>query len=129
MSSYLQKITFRQALVSLIQKNPNFLGELLLEYSFVGEGRGCYSNFTLRDSFRSYSVGVAEAKDYLLGYGYADQEEEDSETARIQCFYDPKIDLMVAWIWDGDGHLIFKFDNTIIENTDIKKDYIWKFIE
>lgn len=128
MSSHLQKLIFRHAMVSQLMQNPNFLGELLLEYSFVGEGRGCYSNFELRQTFEPCSWGVEQVKDDLLGFGYAEEDGEDEDVAKIKCFYDSKIDLMVAWFWSGDGHLIFKFDGTTLENTDIKKDYTWKFL-
>lgn len=113
-----------------IKEDPNALGEALLKYSFVGEGRGCYSNFILRSSFRKYSEGVDIFADHLIGYFPPElwDAEYYADKDNIQSYIDPEMDLAVLWFWDGDGHLIFKLGDIIIENTDIKKSYYWKFL-
>lgn len=110
----------------LAVEDPNILGEILLDYTFVGDGRGCYSNFDLRPSFRRYSAGKDMFCEELLGCldcpdGYL---EEDIEN--IKSYIDPEIDLAVIYHWDGDGHLIFKLGDILIENRDVKKSNNWK---
>jgi hypothetical protein len=47
----------------------------------------------------------------------------------IKSYIDPEIDLAAIYHWDGDGHLIFKLGNIIIENDDIKKSHNWRFVK
>jgi len=113
----------------LAVKDPNVLGEALLDYTFVGDGRGCYSNFDLRPSFRRYTAGKDMFCEEFLGCsdypdGYC---EEDIEN--IKSYIDPEIDLTVIYHWDGDGHLIFKLGDIVIENDDIKKSHNWRFLK
>ena len=123
--SKIAKIIFEQAL-----EDPNVLGEALLKYSFVGEGRGCYNNFELRPSFRLFSSGKNGFADHFLGEGdLYDTYEYSQEIDRISSYLDAEIELAVAWLWDGDGHLIFQLGEVMLENTDIKKSNNWRFID
>ena len=110
-------------------KDPNVLGEVLLDYTFVGEGRGCYSNFDLRPSFRLYTAGKDMFCKELLGFSDCPDGFYDEDIENIKSYIDPEIDLAVIYHWDGDGHLIFKLGDIIIENDDIKKSHNWRFIK
>ena len=121
----IKNILFDQAL-----KDPNALGELLLSYAFVGEGRGCYSNFKLRDSFVEV-INKDEIHSLIYGENCLDfstPQEIKEEKEQIKQYTCKETNLSVGWIWDGDGHLVFKFKDIILENNDIKKDYTWRFI-
>jgi hypothetical protein len=107
-------------------KNPNILGEVLLDYTFVGAGRGCYSNFDLRPSFRLYTAGKDMFCEELLGHPDCPDGCYDEDVENIKSYIDPEIDLTVVYHWDGDGHLIFKLGDILIENRDIKKSNNWK---
>jgi hypothetical protein len=119
-------------LLRFAKQDECVLGEALLEYAFPGDGRGCYSNFELRDSFVPFPEGVDKYKNYLLGSIYEvdeDYPEEfhcPEELKRIHSFIDSETNLKVAWFWDGDGHLIFESDDFCIENPDIKKSSRWR---
>lgn len=111
-------------------EDPNFLGEVLLRHSFVGEGRGCYSDFELNPDFRESDRIRGEFSDRFFGLpDIYTVEEYQEEVERISAYINPEIDLSICWSWaNGDGHLIFKIGDVVLENTDIKKDYTWKFI-
>jgi hypothetical protein len=109
-------------------EDANILGEILLSYTFVGEGRGCYSNFNLRPSFRLYTTGIDMFCDELLGFSDSPDGLKTLFTKNIKSYIDPEMDLAAIWHWDGDGHLIFKLGDITIGNDDIKKSYNWKFI-
>lgn len=102
------------------------LGESLLKYAFPGEGRGCYSNFKLRDSFVPFPEGFDKYAPMLLGEHLYIEECSDEERESIHCFIDSETNLKVAWAWDSDGHLIFEGDDFCIENPDIKKSSRWR---
>ena len=122
--SKLAKIILDQAL-----ENADTLGEALLKYSFIGEGRGCYSNFELRPSFRLFNGGKDGFSENLIGDKDLYSEEEYlAEVNKISSYLDAEIELAVVWLWDGDGHLIFQLGDLILENTDIKKSYGWRFV-
>ena len=106
------------------------MGEILLKHCFVGEGRGCYSNFDLHPKFRLWSEGKDKFSEHFIGHpDIYSPEEFAEEVEKINAYIDPVLDLAVAWDWsNGGGHLIFKFGNEILENTDIKKSYGWRFI-
>jgi hypothetical protein len=118
-----------EIILDRVFEDANMLGEILLDYSFVGEGRGCYSNFELRDCFREYSSGRDQFADRFIGEGdLFDTYEYAQEIEGIKSYINPEIELIVCWNWSGDGHLIFKLGPLILENTDIKKSYNWKFV-
>jgi hypothetical protein len=122
--------TIKDIILNRVLEHPNTLGEVLLEYVFPGEGRGCYSNFNVRESFKEYSDGKEFFAKLILGY-HSDlfsEEEIEQDKARISCYREAESDIEVAWLWDGDGRLIFKLGKILIENTDIKKSYTWDFI-
>jgi hypothetical protein len=112
-------------ILQFVKKDECILGEALLEYAFVGEGRGCYSNFKLRDSFVPFPDGVDKYAPMLLGEHLYIEECSDEERESINSFIDSKTNIKIAWLWDGDGHLIFEGDDFFIENTDIKKSSRW----
>jgi len=110
-------------------EDANILGEVLLRYTFVGEGRGCYSNFDLRPSFRLYTAGKDMFCEELLGCSDSPDGYYEEDIENIKSYIDPEIDLAVIYHWDGDGHLIFKLGDIIIENDDIKKSHNWRFVK
>lgn len=121
----LAKIILSQAM-----EDPNTLGEALLKYAFVGEGRGCYSNFELRPSFRLWREGMDKFSENLVGpCDIYSEEEYEEEVNKISSYIDAELDLAVAWLWSGDGSLIFKLGDVILQNTDIKKSHNWKFVD
>lgn len=101
--------------------DPVILGELLRAYCFVGEGYGCYSTFDLRDEFKEVEDEIAtnllSFKDEWWGEG-----EEMSPVSYTNG------DIVVSWLWDGDGTLYFRYDGNEIINTDCKKAYEWDFV-
>lgn len=119
--------TLTEIIIEKVFADPDVLGEILLSYAFIGEGRGCYSNFELRSSFRSWKAGAKNFAERLLGSleGLSDYES----TKGISSYLDPKLDLAVIWLWDGDGHLIFKLGDVVLENTDVKKSHGWRFCQ
>lgn len=120
----LQKLIFDHVI-----QDADSLGEILLKYTFIGEGRGCYSNFDLNPKFRLWTQGKDQFSDNFLGEQmYYEEDEYLEETNRIQSYMDPELELGVIWYWCGDGSLIFKFGDILIENTDIKKSYGWRFL-
>jgi len=116
-------MSFTEHVFKTLFNEPNFLGESLLKYCFVGEGRGCYSNFKVNPSFKERKELREEFAGDFLGEVF-----EDEELDSIHVFRNSKEDITLAWHWDGDGHLIFIFGKIQIENTDIKKEYTWEFI-
>ena len=123
--------TINDIILNRVLEHPNTLGEVLLEYVFPGDGRGCYSNFNVRESFKEYSEGKEFFANLMLGDYPADLfsvEEIKQDKEKISCYREEESDIEVAWFWDGDGHLIFKLGDTLLENTDIKKSYKWDFI-
>lgn len=113
-------------LLRFAKEDECVLGESLLEYAFPGEGRGCYSNFKLRDSFIPFPEAVDQYAPMLLGEHLYSLECSREERESIHCFIDSETNLKVAWAWDGDGHLIFEGDDFCIENPDIKKSSRWR---
>lgn len=114
-------------LLRFAKEDECVLGEALLEYAFPGDGRGCYSNFKLRDSFVPFPEGVDKYAPMLLGEHLYIEECTDEERESIHCFIDSETNLKVAWAWDSDGSIIFEFDDIIIFNYDIKSSYRWRF--
>jgi hypothetical protein len=117
-------MSFTEHIFKTLFNDPNFLGEALLSYCFVGDGRGCYSNFEVNPSFKKGKHLREEFAVDFLG-----EEFEDEDLDSIHVYTNIKEDITLAWHWYGDGHLIFVFGNIQVENTDVKKDYTWKFIK
>lgn len=123
----LSKLT--NALCDILFEDADMLGEVLLRYAFIGEGRGCYSNFELRPSFRLWAKGKDSFSEYLVGnQDIYSVEEYEEEVNKISSYLDAEIELAVVWLWNGDGSLIFQLGDIILENTDIKKSYGWRFV-
>ena len=76
-------------------EDADTLGEALLKYSFVGEGRGCYSDFELRPSLRLWEAGKDMFADNLLGFWPEELEDQESreEKESISSYLDPELDL------------------------------------
>jgi hypothetical protein len=124
----LQKLT--HSLCDIVFEDADMLGEVLMRYVFVGKGRGCYSNFDLNPKFRLWAKGKDKFSDNLLGDSAIYSESEYLEAIKsINSYIDAELDLSVVWDWrSGDGHLIFQLGSIILENTDIKKSYGWRFV-
>jgi len=101
-------------------------GEMLRQVTFVGgkDDVGCYSTFDVAPGFKPVKAGEALFEAMWQRIPSGDDYEEIS---RITAHYNPLLGLLVAWHWDGDGHLYF--DSLplgfAIENTDCKKGYGW----
>ena len=108
--------------------NPNILGELLRDWSFV-EATGCYSCFDLIEGFEEGHPKHKEKALEIFQSGNKCQEFKEEIENRAQVHYHPKADLLIAWFWDGDGELYFKLNETELLNTDCKKEYTWEFLE
>jgi hypothetical protein len=121
----LQKIIFNHVI-----NDADCLGEILLKYCFIGEGRGCYSNFNLRPEFRLYTAGKDQFSRHLLGdcISWMTESDYEQEINSINSYIDAELDLVIVWLYEHDGHLVFKFGDIMLENTDIKKSYGWRFI-
>lgn len=115
--------------------SPDELGEHLRRITFVGEGFGCYMNFDIRPH------GPLHKRDAIRLLGWDPDEEWDGlgynwdvEEPVGGCFYHPYTpDVLVsfAYLWDGDGRLVFRiWDRSgcvrTVENSDCKKDCDWK---
>lgn len=116
--------------------DPCAVGEILRELTFVGDGYGCYSDFTVRKGAREWSRD--ERANYWIAYGYdEDPEDEWSWTADAASDmgqgYTYELDgyrIDVCWYWDGDGTLTFvvwRGDEVLrcLTNTDCKKPNHW----
>jgi len=136
-----------------MNETANFLGEQYRQKSFIpdkyGNDFGCYSTFDTEKSFKQINISTKNkkhfknikkminiivynnTKDMLLKY----PEDIDNNVQYIKeaiaydrFYYSKKLDLYLAWHWDGDGTLIFiDKNNKIVVNTDCKKDYYWNF--
>lgn len=133
----------------LFEPDANKFGEALRHYCFVGNSQqvGCYSTFDLIECLEEVKSGkiYEEAKAILnpddeLGlkvFHYQIKEEDcwvehsswsnENEVERSK-ICEP-YEIVVAWLWDGDGHLYFRFNDRKVENTDCKCDYYWKWID
>lgn len=128
------------------EKDPNKFGEALRDYCFIGNcmQTGCYSTFDLIKGFEEVKSGyiyeevfqeiAPEFKDSLKVYIYELKEEEcymeyyDGENIIRTKFEEPFI-IILAYYWDGDGTLYFRWNNRSVINFDCKKDYVWKWTE
>jgi hypothetical protein len=112
--------------------DPDILGEALRSLTFTGKGFGCYSTFDLRED--AAPLGGEWAKQimqYEDGWWGTTRSEDFSgysfrhEGIMVECY----------WMWDGDGHLMYRLSDKghrflrAVENTDCKKDYGWKDVQ
>ncbi len=119
-------------------ESPNILGELLRHLVFVPKNEyGCYHTFELEEEFIEIDPLSEEGKrpcEMLFGrYNGSDYEEEiyplKEEVGDMRPKIFKKDDITVAWYWDRDGTLYFKFGDKEIINNDCKKDYEWEWIK
>src|SRR3989338_753088 len=108
---------------------PNGLGEALRDITFVGEGFGCYENFTVRKDAREWTrKEVASlAKERLERI---DDDDFIARAGKGYTFQEGTATVDVFWYWDGDGTLYFRVrdgNETIGEvvNDDCKKGHGW----
>ena len=130
----------------LTEQDANKFGEALRGFCFEGncEKVGCYSTFEVinvlkevkegkiyeeavkildteyKESIHVYHLNVEE-KDCWIAYNDPD---DNPERMRVR----EPFEIVLAWYWDGDGSLLFRFNNRIVINTDCKCDYTWKWI-
>lgn len=102
-------------------RNPNLVGELFRELTFV--------------KINDYSVGCYDSFDLTQDFNQVFDKEKLDNVAKIldidevfSCYYNDKLDLLVAWHWDGDGFLYFKHDKIELINKDCKKTHVWSFV-
>ena len=121
--------------------DPDVFGEALRDYCFVpdeyGNDVGGYNTFELRESFSPTPKHIAA--DFILmilkseqwwGEKYfweAERASEAFERFMESCYSDGNI--ILAWHWDGDGTLAFKYKGKIALNNDCKKVYVWEFVK
>lgn len=113
------------------EEDPNVVGEVFREYTFVGEGTGCYSNFTLRESFEPLEYkDIPQHVHELVGGGIITENEYDRRAyaSRVQMYKCNLSDIIVVWFWDGDGTLYFREGDVEVLNDDCKKNYTWEFV-
>lgn len=115
--------------------HENLVGELLRDFTFVGEGFGCYATFDVREGAAEWDHVQKVHWWRWFGYDNDDQGHGDttSEIADRGQGYGYELDgykVDVCWFWDGDGVLTFCVgkDGAILRrlyNGDCKKDYNW----
>lgn len=111
------------------------LGEFLREYTFAGEGYGCYTIFDVREDAIALTP---EERMELVRNIYPDYYNEDLEgtlqdiytASSAYAFEYDDYNIIVFWWWDGDGTLAFiiRHGEDIIRaifNDDCKKSYGW----
>lgn len=132
--------------IDLTNANPNTIGELFRDQTFVGEGFGCYSNFDVRADAVPLNTNVLrefwiefskrEASKHHVAWGFDCLQDVDDQMDHSQGYYwqHQGLEVWCVWIWDGDGHLVFRVKDTqtaewmMVSNTDCKKDHRWEFI-
>ena len=129
----------------LKEQNANWFGEALRGHCFIGRVNetGYYSTFRVHESFKQVKEGAIfeEAKKYLYDevevtvYHFKLEEKDcwisyegEGENARRMKICEP-FEIVMAWVWDGDGCLYFRFNDRKVINTDCKKDYNWEWIK
>lgn len=114
----------------LREVDSNVVGELLRDLTFLGEGYGCYSNFSVRSGARKWYP--RQRRDWWQALGV--DEECLDEVAFLGEGYTFDLDgylIDVCWFWDGDGTLTFCVSREAdvlrtLYNGDCKKDYGWR---
>jgi hypothetical protein len=111
------------------------LGELLREYTFVGEGRGAVDNFDVRASARVWSdEEVLAALEEGLSISDAADQRYDlivSNASTGGCTYAlGPLEVDVLWKWESDGSLSFVIrrgqeELLTLYNPDCKKTDNW----
>lgn len=98
----------------------------LIRMSVFKEEFGCYSCFELEDSFKKLDPKKdLSLKERTLLAGCFAKDEEEIKSMRV--FWSDEYQLKVAWLWDGDGTLLFvDVDNNCYVNSDCKKTYGWQ---
>lgn len=116
--------------VPIIGTNPDTLGELLREMTFVGEGYGCYVNFDVRRD--AAPLPHATAKRILIGDDPEDWADYPDDTFSGYVYVFDGLIVEAYWYWDGDGTLVFRLRSgalsepiRTIGNGDCKKSYGW----
>lgn len=104
-------------------ENPNALGELFRDITFVKNNKddyGCYSTFDVHKEFKEINdkKQINQIKE-LMGLEHDDH---------LTIYFNSDLNLIVAWHWDGDGTLLFQHKEITIINTDCKKGYTWEFL-
>jgi len=128
--------TLKVVLPYYIKNDANLLGEFLRDVSFKGPGYGCYDTFLVHDSFNQSlppDKMIQECKDILVGGPSLNVDPEDmrlfeEQYKELQIYYSNLYNLLVAWLWDGDGALYFNTGEHKLINTDCKKSTNWRFV-
>jgi len=119
------------------EKNPNFLGEALRYFSFIGHSgqTGCYETFEVNSIYKQIfdgkyydkvlnAIGMKDVKNYVYLY--------ECKGCKDEYFNIKPYIFVMGWAWDGDGVLYFRVirDNRDIEviNYDCKTDYEWEIL-
>lgn len=100
------------------------------DYSFI-QKTGCYSCFDLIPDFEKIDKESQFAEKILRIFGYFEQTNNNEEKRFIKDashMFKYK-DILMAWLWDGDGHLIVSDGKRTAQNTDCKKDYTWQWVK
>lgn len=111
--------------------DPNALGEMLRDITFVGEGYGCYSDFDLLPE--AVKLSKADREIFWRASKYEDPEEvAGMGEGCIYSIGDYRIEMV--YYWDGDGVLAFRVYKGLqilahIENDDCKKNYRWEHVQ
>ena len=93
---------------------PNVVGEMLRNIFFNEDdgNTGCYSTFQLRTEITPLPQEVIDDEIFTVASYKNDNNQE----------------VIMKYHWDGDGMLLFKFeDGSVLVNDDCKKDYNWKY--
>lgn len=107
-------------------EQPDIIGESLRDFSFIGEGLGCYHDFELREGFVRLEEESSMGKVLMQSMNYV---EEVEYAPSVHLYHHPKLNLYLSWYWDGDGTLLFGYQDKWVLNTDCKKRYDWEFVQ
>jgi len=121
-------INLRDNILRYAIKNPDVMGEMYRDLTFDQDANGelgCYTTFELRDGWEKVESTLCLYYRTLLCGCWAKTLFCESN---IHAYKNPKYNVLVAWIWDGDGSLLFSDNNLdkIYINTDCKKTYDWQ---
>jgi hypothetical protein len=130
--------------------NISHYGEKYRKLGFIpdeyGNDVGCYSTFKIAPSFKNITQTNRKHRQkfknllQLLLFQDTETTIEDMDISDIphysqymidiikygQFYYSKKLDLSMAYYWDGDGTLVFiDKKGRVFINPDCKKDYNW----